>query len=189
MPRRFFRQFTPKRGELKSRWYLRPFRGALADPGLVSVQRRRVVPAIGIGVFCAWIPLPLQFIAASLTAIGVRANVAVAALATLVTNPVTFGPMFYLAFRVGQTILGEPERPFSFEFSWRWFSAEFVNTWEPLLIGCFVLASASALLAVTVLEITWRVSVAATVRARRLKRRARERARAATAQSADTSRS
>ena len=170
MPRRFFRQFTVKRHELSSRWYLRPFASALHDPKLVSVQRRSVVPAVGIGLFCAWIPLPVQFVCAALTALFARANVPVAALSTLVTNPVTMAPMFYLAFRVGQALLGERERPFNFELSWAWFRGDFLDLWQPLITGCLVLASASSLLAMIGLDVVWRLSVAAAVRARRLKR-------------------
>ncbi|MEM8983078.1 MAG: DUF2062 domain-containing protein [Pseudomonadota bacterium] len=173
MPRRFFRQFTVKRQDLETRWYLRPFRVALADPKIASIQRRSVVAAVGIGVFCAWIPLPVQFIVASLLAIAVRANVAVAAVATLVTNPVTMAPMFYLAFQVGLALLSQPTTPFVFDLSWHWLTHEFPLLWKPLLTGCLTLASASSLLAMLALDLTWRFSVAAAVRARRLKRRRR----------------
>ena len=171
MPRRFFRQFTVNKAELRQRWYLRPFAGALADPKLVGVQRRGVVKAVGVGIFCAWIPLPVQFISATVTAVAIRANVPVAAISTLVTNPITMAPMFYLAFRVGQTLLGQDEQPFAFALSWAWFRNDFIELWQPLVTGCLVLASASSLLAMIGLDVLWRISVAATVRARRLKHR------------------
>ncbi|MEM1261804.1 MAG: DUF2062 domain-containing protein [Pseudomonadota bacterium] len=171
MPRRFFRQFTVKRQDLEARWYLRPFRVALADPKIRSIQRRSVVAAVGIGVFCAWFPLPVQFVIATLLALTIRANVAVAAVATLITNPLTMAPMFYLAFQVGLTLLSQPDTPFVFDLSWHWLTHDFPLLWKPLLTGCLTLASASSLLAMLALDLTWRFSVAAAVRARRLKRR------------------
>jgi uncharacterized protein (DUF2062 family) len=42
-----------------------------------------------------------QFICAALLAIPTRANVPVAAAATLVTNPITFPPIYYAAYRLG----------------------------------------------------------------------------------------
>ncbi|MEL7535453.1 MAG: DUF2062 domain-containing protein [Pseudomonadota bacterium] len=175
MPRRFFRQFTVKRDELRARWYLKPFHSALANPKLFSVQRRNVVRAVAIGVFCAWIPLPVQFVAATLAAVALRANVAVAAITTLFTNPITMAPMYYLAYRVGQTLLGQPIGRFRFEFSWDWFTGEFVELWQPLLVGCLLLGTAASLLAMLTLDVVWRVSVAATVKARRLRPRRAQR--------------
>lgn len=44
-------------------------------------------------------------------ALLLRADLPVAALATLVTNPVTFAPIFVLAYRTGAAVLGEQEDP------------------------------------------------------------------------------
>ncbi|MFJ4290633.1 DUF2062 domain-containing protein [Cupriavidus sp. NPDC089707] len=41
-------------------------------------------------------------------AVALRANVPAAVASTLVTNPLTFGPIYYAAWRVGSAILGEP---------------------------------------------------------------------------------
>ncbi|MGI8706458.1 MAG: DUF2062 domain-containing protein [Sphingomicrobium sp.] len=92
---------------LKSRW-LRPFAHLLGHPSLWHLNRRSVPRGLALGLFSAFI-LPIgQFALAALLAIPVRANVPLAAAATLVTNPFTFPPIYYAAYRVGQALLFEP---------------------------------------------------------------------------------
>lgn len=172
MPRRFFRQFALKRNEVSTRWYIAPFRHVLSDPRLFHVSRRSVVPAVAIGFFCAWFPIPGQMLIATLAAIIFRANIPLAALATFISNPVTIGPLFYLAYRVGAAILQTPSVPFEFEMSWQWLTQKMQEIDEPLFLGCFVLGSATAAIAYVGLNLIWRMSVVASIKARRLRRRA-----------------
>ncbi len=52
-----------------------------------------------------------QILASALVAIVLRANLPVAAVATLVSNPLTYGPIFVLAHRTGTVLLGEAPDP------------------------------------------------------------------------------
>ena len=52
-----------------------------------------------------------QILASALFALLLRANLPVAAVATLVSNPFTYGPIFVLAYRTGAAILGEASDP------------------------------------------------------------------------------
>lgn len=92
---------------LASRW-LRPVAHLLGHPSLWHLNRRSVPRGLALGLFAAFI-LPIgQFLLAALLAIPVRANVPLAAAATLVTNPFTFPPIYYAAYRVGDALLVEP---------------------------------------------------------------------------------
>ncbi len=52
--------------------------------------------------------IPLgQILASALVALVLRANLPVAAVATLVSNPLTYAPIFVLAYRTGSMLLGE----------------------------------------------------------------------------------
>lgn len=170
MPRKFFRQFALNRDEISRRWYLQPFKKMLGQPRLFHVSRRSVVPAIAIGLFCAWFPIPGQMLLATLGAIVFRANIPLAALTTLVSNPVTMGPLFYLGYRVGRAILQTPALPFNFELSWEWLTSGMASIAEPMFVGCFVLASATAAISHVSLNLLWRASVAASKKARRLRK-------------------
>jgi uncharacterized protein len=80
---------------------LRPFAPHLRHPSLWRLNRRSVPRGVAVGLFVAIIiPFMHTFIAA-LLAIPTRANVAVAAVFTLVVNPLTIPPMYYAAYRIG----------------------------------------------------------------------------------------
>jgi uncharacterized protein len=54
-----------------------------------------------VGLFVAIIIPFMHTVIAALLAIPTRANVAVAAVVTLVVNPLTIGPMYYAAYHIG----------------------------------------------------------------------------------------
>ncbi len=101
----------PTEESLKRRAGLRWLAPLLGRPGLWHLTRRRVALGAAIGVFCGLLIPLAQIAGAAALALLLRANLPVAALATFVTNPVTFGPIFVLAYRTGAAVLGEPEEP------------------------------------------------------------------------------
>jgi uncharacterized protein (DUF2062 family) len=89
---------------LESRW-LRPFAHLFGHPALWTLSRRSVPRALAVGLFAAFI-LPVgQFLLAALLAMTIRGNVPLAAAATLVTNPLTFGPIYFAAYETGNWVL------------------------------------------------------------------------------------
>lgn len=170
MPRRFFRKFAVKRDWIHSQWYLAPFRHMLHDQNLWGIRRRTVVPAFAIGLFISFIPLPGHILMAVLSALMFRVNVPIAAISTLVSNPVTIGPMFFLAYRVGFHLFGLEPEPFQFEMTFAWVAESLGNIWQPLLLGCLLLGSALSLAGYIALDLLWRASIADYL-ARRRKRR------------------
>jgi uncharacterized protein len=85
---------------IASRW-LQPIAHRLVHPSLWHLNRRSVSKALAIGLLSAFVVPIGQIICAALLAIPTRANVPVAAAATLVTNPFTFPPIYYAAYRLG----------------------------------------------------------------------------------------
>jgi hypothetical protein len=65
------------------------------------MSRRSVPRGVAVGLFVAVIIPFMHTIIAVLLAIPTRANVAVAAVTTLVVNPLTIPPMYYAAYRIG----------------------------------------------------------------------------------------
>jgi uncharacterized protein (DUF2062 family) len=49
----------------------------------------------------------LQILFAALFAVFLRANLPIAAAATLVSNPLTYAPLYVAAYRVGTNLIGE----------------------------------------------------------------------------------
>ncbi|MFN6998137.1 MAG: DUF2062 domain-containing protein [Aquincola tertiaricarbonis] len=93
---------------LQSRW-LQPVAHHLHDDRLWHLERGCVARAVAIGLFFGLLLPFAQFLAAAVFAVWLRAHLGVAAGATFVTNPLTFAPLYWLAHRIGQAVLGAPD--------------------------------------------------------------------------------
>lgn len=163
MPRRFFRKFAVKREHMKERWFLAPFDHLLHDHRLWSIRRKTVVPATSLGLFVAFLPAPGLFLIAALAALTLRVNIPVAVLASLANNPLTMGPIYYLAYRIGAELLSIPERAapaFSGAPSIDWMQNTFMTIWQPLLLGSVLAGAIAALIGYVLLDLVWRLSLA-----------------------------
>jgi uncharacterized protein (DUF2062 family) len=99
--RRWLDRHIPTRETLHHYRLLRPFANRLGDPALWRLHRRSVPRAIALGLGVGVIIPFMHMILAALLAIPLRANVAIAAAATLIVNPLTIPPLYYAAYRVG----------------------------------------------------------------------------------------
>ena len=170
MPGRFFRKFTLKRDDYKEHWFLAPFSHLLHDPRLWSIRRRNVVPAFALGLLVAYLPLPGHVLMAALLALLFRINIPVAAVTTFVSNPLTIGPMLYLAYKIGSALLGIEPQPLEFELSTVWLKDKIVTIWQPILLGCLLLGSSLSIVGYVVLHVIWSNSLAVYLGRRRSKK-------------------
>jgi uncharacterized protein (DUF2062 family) len=160
MPRRFFRKFAIKRHELSERWFLSPFRHMLHDQRLWGIRRKTVVPAFGLGLFVGCLPLPGHFLASALAALLLRINIPVAVLATLLSNPLTMGPLYYFNYRVGAALLPGESPSFHFEPTLDWLTSTFLTLWQPLLLGSVLVGALAGIAGYVGLDLLWRNSIA-----------------------------
>ena len=94
-----------------------------------------------------------------LLALLFRINLPVAIVSTFAANPLTMGPMYYAAYRLGRLILGADPIPFDFELTLNWISEKFVLIWQPMMIGSLLLGACVALVAWVTVDLLWRSSV------------------------------
>ena len=99
--RHWIRQRLPTEDTLKAHPSLRWMGPLLRRPWLWQMNRRRVALGAGIGVFFGFIVPIAQIAGAALFAIVLRANLPVAAVATLISNPLTYAPIAVLAHATG----------------------------------------------------------------------------------------
>lgn len=104
---RRFQRFLPSPATLQANRWLRWLGPALHHPSLWHVTRRGVAMGMALGVFFGLLIPVAQIPFSAATAMLLRANVPAAVASTLVTNPVTFGPVYYVAWRLGSAVLGE----------------------------------------------------------------------------------
>ena len=104
----YLRRLLPSQEVLRSNRWLRWIGPALHHPRLWHMSRRGIALGVALGLFFGLLIPIAQIPLAAGAAVALRANLPTAVASTLVTNPVTFGPVYYAAWRVGNAILGEP---------------------------------------------------------------------------------
>lgn len=178
----WIRKYLPTPETIRRQSSLGPVRHLLLEPALWRLHRRSVSGAAFIGLFCAFLPLPgLQMFVAALLAVPARCNVPIAMGLTWINNPVTFGPVFFLTYKVGALVLGLEVGGEPFELSWQWLGERFADVWWPLLFGSLVCGCASGLIGLVAARQLWRLHLIGRLRERRAARRARREARKAAA--------
>ena len=159
MPRRVFKSLSRQRHFWKDRWFLRPARLLLENSAYWSLNRRNVTRAFALGLFLAFVPLPVHLILAPALALALRLNIPAAVAGTLIVNPLTAVPLFIVAYRVGRQLLSEPPRPFHFELSLHWLTTGLLPIWKPFLLGCLVMGTTTALIGYVLLGSAWHLSL------------------------------
>jgi uncharacterized protein (DUF2062 family) len=109
--RSWIQRWLPSEESLKAHPRLRWMGPLLRRPWLWQLSRHRVALGAGIGVFFGFLIPVLQIVVAAVFAVLLRANLPVAVIATLVTNPLTFAPVFVAAYRTGSSMLDEAVLP------------------------------------------------------------------------------
>lgn len=186
------RRLLPKQQDIAQNRWLRWLGPSLLHPRLWHMSRRGIALGTAVGVFFAFIIPVAQFPLSAATAVVLRANVPAALAGTLVNTPLTFGPVYYAAWRVGLVLMGQdeataqpPRLPMGpqaqdiqdlpdpsglLERAW----TNLHNVGKPLMLGAAVFAVGFGLLAYVLVNVGWHVRV-------RLKRRNRLRQRATAA--------
>ncbi len=100
------RALAPSREQLEANPLLRRLAPYLAHPKLWHWSRRGVAMGVAIGLFIGFLIPVAQILLAATLAVFLRANVAVAAAGTLVTNPLTVPPIYYAAYHLGAWATG-----------------------------------------------------------------------------------
>src|SRR6476620_1199334 len=98
---RWLKRHIPSRETIDQHRLLRPFAPHLRHPSLWRLNRRSVPRGVALGLFVGVIIPVMHTFVAALLAVPARANVAVAALLTLVINPLTIPIMYLAAYRIG----------------------------------------------------------------------------------------
>ena len=107
---------------------------------------------------------------AAFVAIIARINLPLTVTSVFLTNPITMGPMFLLAYKVGATVLDIPAESTHFELSYQWISETLVHIWKPLLTGCFILGVFASAIGNVLIRLLWRLHLVRRWKNRRSRR-------------------
>ena len=147
------------------------FLGALLhDPNLWHLNRRSAAGACGVGLFWAFMPIPLQTIPAAITAVILRVNLPISVALVWITNPLTMAPVFYFTYKLGNWILGRTPQPVHFQLSVDWFKTSLGAIWQPFLLGSVTLSIVAGVLGYFAMRGAWSWHVRREYRRRRQRR-------------------
>ncbi|GAP34351.1 DUF2062 domain-containing protein [Piscinibacter sakaiensis] len=192
-------RWLPSREALEANRWLRWLGPTLTQPCLWHLGRRGVALGVALGIFFGLLIPVAQIPVSAAAAVALRANLPAAVASTLVTNPVTFGPIYWAAWKLGNRLLGEPagaapDRLAPVEprdqpapgagaapgaraaaeaaeaHALRRFWQSITGVGKPLLLGLALFAVAGGLLVYAAISLGWRVAVRLR-RRRRLRRR------------------
>ena len=166
MARLFLRRWLPDPAALRSHRSLRWMGPLLDRPWLWHVNRSSISRGLAIGMFFGvLVPLGQGFVA-GVVAIGLRANLPAAVLATFISNPLTTPAILLAAYHAGLAVLGEPAVLPDLAVDTGWIE-KIVAMGEPLLVGLALFAVAGAVLTYFGVQLAWRIGVLWTMAARR----------------------
>jgi uncharacterized protein (DUF2062 family) len=154
--------WIPTREKLEaSRWvrWLAPW---LGHPKLWHWSRRGVALGVALGVFFGLLIPVAQIPLTATAAVVLRANLPAAVASTLISNPVTFGPLYYAAYRLGSWVTGETSlaqedaetarMPEPDKTLWQ----RVTSLRKPLLVGLLIMASLCGLATYALIYLFWR---------------------------------
>ncbi len=159
MPRKFLKRYSPSPKTIRENRALSYLGEDIHKPSLWQMNRHSVSKAFAIGLFCAWLPFPLQTVIAALLAVYYRAHLPLSVVLVFITNPITIPPMFYFAYKLGGVMLGVELESVPMDLSWEWLSSTLGQIWQPLLFGCLILAIVSSAIGYFTVNTLWRKGV------------------------------
>lgn len=159
MPKRLIKHYTANHHTIRNHKYLQIFGKLLHDPNLWHMNRRSVAGAFATGAFWAFIPIPMQMLAAAATAIPCRVNMPISVALVWITNPLTMPPIFYFNYLVGTWVLDQPALNNHFEPTMEWFASSIDSVWMPLYLGSFISGLGAALISYLTIRGLWRLHI------------------------------
>lgn len=157
-----FRRLLPERERLLGNRWLRWLGPLLNHPRLWHWSRRGVALGVAIGVFFGLLIPVAQIPFSAAAAVLLRANLPAAAASTLVTNPVTFAPIYYAAYKLGAWVTGEDTKTIPPETKPKSAPDAEAGLWEriagvglPLVVGLAITAVIAGLISYVLISIGW----------------------------------
>lgn len=177
------KRYLPSPDKVAQNRWLRWLGPTLTHPCLWQANRRSIALGLSIGLFMGLLIPLAQIPFAAILAVVFRANLPMAMASTLVTNPFTFAPVYFAAYKLGDFVLSMGDTSLSDAaidarlasvtadaVSMSWFD-QISSIGAPLFTGLAIIASVTAVLAYFVVSFLWRLGM-------RLKHRKRRKSRA-----------
>lgn len=163
------RKYLPASDKVSQHKMLRWLGPALTKPSLWQINRRSIALGLAIGVFWGLLIPLAQIPFAAIAAVLLRANLAIAVTSTLVTNPFTFAPVYFLAYQLGDFLLGDKgpevteamlsEQMSQISVTSMGWMDRIGDIAAPLFAGLTLFATAGAVICYLTVSLLWRLAI------------------------------
>lgn len=151
--------------------YFRLLGDRLMHKNLWSADKASMAKGAAVGMFLCWLPIPFQMVLGILAAALLRVNLPLVMLGVWISNPLTWVPMYAMAYYVGYLILRPEDNPLMAVAEAEDFSSILglvPDTLGPALVGglALQLVSAAAAYSLVLALHTWVVRLLRTMQDR-----------------------
>lgn len=123
----------------------------------LAANRKMISRGVLIGLFIAFIPMPMQMAAVLLFVPFVKFNVPIALAMCWLSNPITMPPMYYIEYLTGSFILGIKPEPV--KMTLEWFSSNIDKIFIPLYFGTAIFSIIGSIGGYYLVNYLWKLSV------------------------------
>ncbi len=175
MPKKLLRRYLPDADRIRANPALKPVSFLLDRTDIWHLHRRAAAGATFIGLFCAFVPVPTQMLLAAVLAVVFRCNLPIAVALVWISNPLTFPPMFYFAYRLGAWLLDMRLETDAVPTDLDWWIGNLDNIGIPMLFGALLCGWVAGVTGFVLVRVLWRFHVIRRWKERRARRRQRPR--------------
>ncbi len=143
----YIKSKIPSKQEVMAYKTMQLFGSFMLKKQLWQFNAKSVPIAFAIGVFVAWLPMPMQMLLSAILAVLFDANIPIAIACAWLSNPFTMAPLFFLAYTTGTYCLGLKPKKIKFHADIDWLKNTLIDIWKPFLLGSLICAAISALVA------------------------------------------
>lgn len=123
----------------------------------LATNRKMVTRAVYLGLFIAFIPMPMQMLAVISFVPFFKFNVPIGLAMCWLTNPFTMPPLYYVEYLIGSFFLGTKVEPV--EMTMEWFTQNIDNIFIPLYTGTAFFSIVGSTLGYLLINYLWKHSV------------------------------
>ncbi len=138
------KRFSPKQEDISLGW----LNEHLHNPDLWKWNKRTISKAFAVGLFCAFLPLPLHTLLAAALAVAFSSNILLSMGLVWINNPLTMVPIYYYIYKLGSHIIGIEIYP-NFQFTLDYFIGSFTSTLTAIWVGGLIISTISAIIGYT----------------------------------------
>ena len=122
-----------------------------------AANRKMISRGVLIGLFIAFIPMPMQMAAVVAVTPFIRFNVPIAIAMCWLSNPITMPPMYYMEYLTGSFILGMEPEPV--QMTLEWFKNNLSKIFIPLYVGTAFYSVFGSIVGYFLVNWLWKLSV------------------------------